>query len=78
MDEITSLILDLRFAGRRRKRAEEERHAAAIELRARVMDASEAGVPIARIAREAGISRQATYEMLGLRLLSARRTRIGR
>ena len=64
------MILELRFAGRRRKRAEEERHAAAMELRQRVMDAQEAGVPIARIAREACISRQAIYEMLGIRVLS--------
>ncbi len=75
MDEITPLILDLRFAGRRRKRAEEERHAAALALRTRVLDAHEAGVPIARIAREAEISRQAIYEMLGIRLASGRRTR---
>lgn len=66
----SSVILELRFAGKRRKRAEEERHAAAMELRQRVMDAQEAGVPIARIAREAGISRQAIYEMLGMRALS--------
>lgn len=65
-----SVILQLRFAGKRRKRAEDERHAAATELRQRVIDAQEAGVPIARIAREAGISRQAVYEMLGVRVLS--------
>jgi len=65
-----SLILELRFAAKRRKRAEEERHAASVELRQRVLDAHEAGMPIARISREAGISRQAIYEMLGVRVLS--------
>ena len=65
-------MIELRFAGKRRKRAEEERHAAAAELRRRVLDAHEARVPIAHIAREAAISRQAVYEMLGIRVLSTR------
>ena len=68
----SSMITGLRLAGQRRKRAEQERHAAARELRERVMDAHEAGVAITRISREAGISRQAIYEMLGIRVLSAR------
>jgi uncharacterized membrane protein len=67
-----STILQLRFAARRRKRAEEERHAASTALRAAVLDAYEAGASITRIAREAEISRQAVYEMLGIRLLSGR------
>lgn len=75
MTDEAAVILQLRFAARRRKRAEEERHAAATELRQRVLDAHEAGVPITRIAREAGISRQAIYEMLGIRLHSRDRTR---
>ena len=70
MPDEAAVILQLRFASSRRKRAEEERHAAATELRQRVLDAHEAGVPITRISREAGISRQAIYEMLGIRLLS--------
>jgi DNA invertase Pin-like site-specific DNA recombinase len=68
----SSSVLQLRFAARRRKRAEQERHDASAELRAAVLDAYEAGVPITRIAREAEISRQAVYEMLGIRLLSGR------
>ncbi len=70
MADTSSILIELRFAGKRRKRAEEERHAAAAELRRRVLDAHEARVPIAHIAREAGISRQAVYEMLGIRVLS--------
>lgn len=68
-------IVALRFAATRRRRAEEERHAAAAELRQRVRDAHDAGVAITQIAREAGISRQAVYEMLGLRLHSGRARR---
>jgi DNA invertase Pin-like site-specific DNA recombinase len=70
--EFSPEIVDLRFAAKRKKRAEEERHAAAMELRERVMSAHEAGIPVTRIAREASISRQAVYEMLGIRLLSRR------
>lgn len=72
MDDISPQILGLRLAAQRRRRAEEERHAASSELRRRVLDAREAGIPITRMAREAGLSRQAIYEMLGMRLHSAR------
>ena len=66
-----STLAHLRLAGQRRGRAEEERHAAAAELRACVLDAYEQAVPVTTIAAEARISRQAVYEMLGLRVLSA-------
>jgi hypothetical protein len=69
-DEI-SAIFELQFAAQRRKRAEEARRVAVSELRERVIDAHEASVPVTRIAREAGVSRQAVYEMLGLRRLSS-------
>ena len=69
LDPATAII-ELQFAAHRRKRAEEARRAAVSELRERVIDAHEAGVPVVGIAREAGISRQAVYEMLGLRRLS--------
>ena len=67
-------LIELQFAAERRLRAEELRRAASAELRERVIDAYEAGVPMSRIAREARISRQAAYEMLGLRRLSRPRT----
>ena len=73
MSEPISAILELQFAAQRRRRAEETRRAAISELRGRVIDAHEAGVPVTRIAREAGVSRQAVYEMLGLRRLSGPR-----
>ena len=65
-----SELFALRSAARRRKRAEEERHASAADLRQRVLDAYEAGVSVMRIAREAELSRQSVYEMLGIRVLS--------
>jgi DNA-binding phage protein len=54
----------LRRAAERRKVADDERHAASAELRKRVKDAHAAGVNPTRIAREAGLSRQAVYEAL--------------
>jgi DNA invertase Pin-like site-specific DNA recombinase len=54
----------LHRAAERRKAAENERHAASAELRKRVKDAHAAGVSPTRIAREAGLSRQAVYEAL--------------
>jgi DNA invertase Pin-like site-specific DNA recombinase len=54
----------LRRAAERRRVAEDERHAASTELRKRVRDAHAAGVSPTRIAREAGLSRQAVYEAL--------------
>lgn len=72
MTDSAASILELQLAAKRRKRAEAERHSASAELRQRVRDAHDAGVPITRIAREGEISRQAVYEMLGIRLLSRR------
>ncbi|HTY95942.1 MAG TPA: hypothetical protein VMB91_02795 [Solirubrobacteraceae bacterium] len=70
----TSVLIELQFAAERRLRAEEARRAAAAELRERVVDAYEAGIPVSRIARESRVSRQAVYEMLGLRRLSRPRS----
>jgi DNA-binding phage protein len=60
----TKAIDALHLAAERRKAADEERHAASAELRKRVKDARAAGVSPTRIAREAGLSRQAVYEAL--------------
>jgi DNA-binding phage protein len=54
----------LRRAAARREAADDERHAASVELRKRVRDAHAAGVSPTRIAQEAGLSRQAVYEAL--------------
>jgi DNA-binding phage protein len=61
-------IIDaLRNAAERRKRADDERHAASSELRKCVQDAHAAGIGPTRIAEAAGLSRQAVYEALGQR-----------
>ena len=58
-------IKRLRRAAERREVAEDERHAAAAELRKRVREAHAAGISPTRIAQEARVSRQAVYEALG-------------
>jgi DNA-binding phage protein len=63
MSERTALEA-LRRAAVRREAADAERHAAATEMRKRVADAHKAGISPTRIAREAGLSRQAVYEAL--------------
>jgi DNA-binding phage protein len=55
----------LRKAAARREAADEERHAASIELRKCVQAARKAGIGPTRIAQEASLSRQAVYEALG-------------
>jgi len=64
--------MELRLAAERRSRAEEERRSAAAQLRERIHDAHEAGIAVARIAAEAGLSRQSVYETLGIRIHSGR------
>ncbi|HEY2536826.1 MAG TPA: hypothetical protein VGI24_07585 [Solirubrobacteraceae bacterium] len=59
------IIKNLRKAADRRVSAEAERHAATQELRRRVQEARAAGLGPTQIAREAALSRQAIYEMLG-------------
>ena len=73
-DSAAPALIELQFAAERRVRAEEARKAASAELRERVVDAYEAGIPVSRIAREGRVSRQAVYEMLGLRRLSRPRS----
>ncbi len=54
----------LRRAAERREVADDERHAAAADLRKRVQEAHAAGLSPTRIAQEARLSRQAVYEAL--------------
>lgn len=67
MSTQTDALERLRFAGARRAAAEDERQEAAVELRTRIHDAHAAGVTISLIAREAGLSRQAVYDVLKAR-----------
>jgi hypothetical protein len=58
-------IKGIRRAAKQRARADELRHRATDELRDYCRTAQSEGVPIARIAREAGLSRQGVYDLLG-------------
>jgi len=54
----------IRRAAKRREYAERLRQQATGELRDRMREAQAEGVPIARIAREARLSRQGVYDLL--------------
>lgn len=60
-------VKGLRSAAKRRERAEKARREATDDLRRIAREAQKAGVPIARIAREAGLSRQGVYDLLAAR-----------
>jgi hypothetical protein len=57
----------IRQAAKRRQRAIRAHREASDELRQLCEAAQAAGVPITRIAAEAGVSRQAVYDFLGQR-----------
>ena len=57
-------IRGIHRAAKQRSRADELRHKATQELRDYCRAAQAAGVSIARIAREAGLSRQGVYDLL--------------
>lgn len=61
----TEAIEGIRRAATQRERAEKMRRKATDELRERCRQAKTEGVPIAQIAREAGLSRQGVYDLLG-------------
>ncbi len=60
-------IKAIREAAKRRARADVARRKATGELRERCREAQAAGVPVTRIAREAGLSRQGVYDLLAAR-----------
>jgi DNA invertase Pin-like site-specific DNA recombinase len=61
------VVKGLRSAAKRRERADKARREATDDLRRIAREAQAAGVPIARIAREAGLSRQGVYDLLAAR-----------
>lgn len=63
----TPTIRAIRKAASRRARADEARKQATADLRDQVKQAQAEGVPITRIAREAGLSRQGVYDLLAAR-----------
>jgi hypothetical protein len=58
-------IKGIRLAAKQRERADLARLRATELLREHCRAAQAEGVPIARIAREAGLSRQGVYDLLG-------------
>jgi DNA invertase Pin-like site-specific DNA recombinase len=58
-------IRAIRSAAKRRERAANARREATDDLRRYCQEAQAAGVPISQIAREAGLSRQGVYDLLG-------------
>ena len=60
-------LREIRKAAKRRARADEDHRKATEDLRTYIRAARSAGVPITQIASEAGISRQAVYDVLEAR-----------
>lgn len=71
MSEITSewnrTLREIRKAAKRRAKADEDRRKATEDLHDFIRAARTAGVPITQIASEAGLSRQAVYDVLEAR-----------
>lgn len=67
MSEQTTAIKRIRSAAKRREHASAERRKATDDLRRYCLEAQKAGIPITRIASEAGLSRQGVYDLLAER-----------
>ena len=65
MTDATAAIKGIRQAAKRRERADKTRREATNDLRRYCLEAQQAGVSISQIAREAGLSRQGVYDLLG-------------
>lgn len=61
---MSQTVAAIRRAAKKRERADELRRGATAELRGLCRQAQAEGVPITRIAQEAGLSRQAVYDLL--------------
>ena len=64
---MSETIKGIRRAAKQRERADKARREATDELRRLVREAQSEGVPITRIAAEAGLSRQGVYDLLAAR-----------
>lgn len=65
MSDDGAIIRELRRVAKRRARLDQERHEATDALRECATQAHAQGIPITRIAQEAGLSRQGVYDLLG-------------
>jgi len=59
-----AVLRKIHAAARRRAKAEETKREATEQLQAYCREARKAGVPVARIASEAGLSRQGIYDLI--------------
>lgn len=59
-----AVMRKVRAAARRRVKADEAKREATEQLRAYCREARKAGVPVTRIALEAGLSRQGVYDLI--------------
>lgn len=66
-DEATPILRSIRGAAKRRENADAAKRQATEDLRGFCQQAQKAGVPITRIASEAGLSRQGVYDLLAAR-----------
>ncbi|HSS42378.1 MAG TPA: helix-turn-helix domain-containing protein [Solirubrobacterales bacterium] len=60
-------LREIRKAAKRRAKADEDRRKATDDLKTNIRAARSAGIPITQIASEAGLSRQAVYDVLEAR-----------
>jgi hypothetical protein len=63
-ERLAQLAPSLREVGARRAQADTELRAATAELEPLILEAHEAGLPVAQIARESSMSRQGIYNLL--------------
>lgn len=62
-----SILRSIRGAAKRRENADTAKRQATADLRGFCQQAQKAGVPVTRIASEAGLSRQGVYDLLAER-----------
>lgn len=62
-----TIIRRIKSAARKRENADAAKREATEELRRYCKEARDAGIPVTRIASEAGLSRQGVYDLLGER-----------
>jgi hypothetical protein len=59
-----AILRKIKAAAKKRSKAEEAKREATEQLRAYCREARKAGVPVAQIASEAGLSRQGAYDLI--------------
>ena len=67
MSEHAAILRSIRGAAKRREKADAAKRQATEDLRGFCQQAQRSGVPITRIASEAGLSRQGVYDLLAER-----------